>query len=116
MANLLKETEAEIKSRRKTPDDISWIGSRDGEYACTWAQFKEMADFEYDAGFGSQKVALDLVIVFTDNSWLSRREYDGSEWWCFNGVPIIGDTTKQIDMLTKHDEMWVTLECIHEEE
>lgn len=116
MVNLLKETEKCIELQSKTSDDISWIGSRDGEYACTWTQFKELADFEYDCGFGAQEVASDLVIVFTDNSWLSRYEYDGSEGWCFNGVPVIGDTTKQINMLTKHDAMWETLEELHKEE
>ena len=116
MNNLLKETEACIKGIDKTPEDIRWIGSRNGEYACTWGQFKELADFEYDSGFGSQKVARDLVITFTDGSWLNRYEYDGSEGWCFNEVPTINDITKPIDMLTKHDAMWETLEELHEEE
>ena len=116
MTNLLKETEACIKRIYNTPEDIKWIGSYSGEYACTWGQFKELADFEYDSGFGSQKVALDLVIVFTDGSWLDRYEYDGSEGWRSHRVPTIGDTTKPIDRLTKHECMWESLETLHEEE
>lgn len=39
----------------------------------------ETLDRNYDSGYGSQE--LYGTIVFTDNSWLERGEYDGSEWW-----------------------------------
>ena len=116
MTNLLKETEADIKRIDKTPEDIKWIGSYNGKYACTWSQFKELANFEYDCGFGSAEVAIDLVIVFTDGTWFDRHEYDGSEWWSFNEVPVICNPSKVIDRLTKHECMMESLETLHEEE
>lgn len=36
-------------------------------------------DIEYDNGYGSQE--LFGMVLFTDKSWISREEYDGSEWW-----------------------------------
>lgn len=36
-------------------------------------------DFEYDNGYGTQEIS--GVVLFKDNTWLSRGEYDGSEWW-----------------------------------
>ena len=46
-------------------------------------------DFEYDNGFGSQH--LYGTILFKDNTWLSREEYDGSEYWQYNVPPTIED-------------------------
>ncbi len=40
---------------------------------------------EYDDGYGGQR--LDGIIVFKDGTWLSRGEYDGSEWWDYNTIP-----------------------------
>ncbi len=42
---------------------------------------------EYDSGYGRQEV--DGTIVFKDGTWLSRGEYDGSEWWEYNFKPSI---------------------------
>lgn len=44
---------------------------------------------DYDGGYGSQE--LEGIIVFEDNSWLSRHEYDGSECWQHNSCPSVGD-------------------------
>ena len=46
-------------------------------------------DFEYDNGFGSQH--LYGTILFKDNTWLSREEYDGSEYWKYNIPPTVED-------------------------
>ena len=87
MTNLLKETENELECIGKTPNDIARIGSYDGEHGCTWEEFKELADIEYDSGYGIQKVATDLIILFRDGTWLERKEYDGSEWWSYVTPP-----------------------------
>jgi hypothetical protein len=47
--------------------------------------FFRSLNFEYDNGYGFQEI--DGVIVFTDNTWMMRREYDGSEWWGYFGCP-----------------------------
>lgn len=40
---------------------------------------------DYDPGFGGQE--LFGVVVFNDDSWLERQEYDGSEWWEHKRTP-----------------------------
>ena len=44
-------------------------------------------DVVYDNGFGSQH--LFGYVLFSDNTWLSRGEYDGSEWWDYNYPPTV---------------------------
>ena len=46
-------------------------------------------DFLYDEGYGSQH--LYGTILFKDNTWLSRWEYDGSEGWEYNIPPTVDD-------------------------
>lgn len=52
----------------------------------SWQEFKELADFDYDNGFGGHEVNSKLVVV-GNNWWLERGEYDGSEWWEFKTLP-----------------------------
>ena len=42
-------------------------------------------NFEYDNGYGLRY--LYGKILFKDNSWLERGEYDGSEWWEYKISP-----------------------------
>lgn len=46
-------------------------------------------DFEYDSGYGLQE--LQGVVYCKDKNdnpvWLTRGEYDGSEWWNINTIP-----------------------------
>ena len=86
MISLLEETEQAFIHYNKTWDDVAWIGGRD--FYISIEQFKEAAkDTYYDCGFGCEEVAVDLVICFHDGAWLSRAEYDGSEWWRYNAYP-----------------------------
>jgi hypothetical protein len=50
-------------------------------------QFMHDLDFDYDAGYGMQYI--DGTVWFDDGTWLSRNEYDGSEWWVYLGTPKI---------------------------
>ena len=96
MENLLKETINVIKGTKHFPEGIIFIGSANGEYSCSWDEFTHLANRDYDDGYGSAEVAEDLIIVFSDKSFLRRAEYDGAEWWehikCFeipkNTLPI----------------------------
>ena len=85
MANLLKETKEILKDNHKSLDDILWCGSKEFGYF-TKEDFIKLADTEYDSGFGSPKVAEDLVIVGKD-FWLERYEYDGAESWKYKSIP-----------------------------
>lgn len=47
--------------------------------------FLECLNFWYNDGYGSQEV--DGTVMFTDNTWLYRYEYDGAECWRMASVP-----------------------------
>lgn len=48
-------------------------------------EFLELLNFDYDDGFGGQE--LEGTIWYTDGTWSSRGEYDGSEWWEYHKRP-----------------------------
>jgi len=113
MTNLLEETRFVLASRNKTPENILWVGSRDGTYALSWTEFEKIADVNYDAGFGGQEVVSDLVVV-GDGWWLSRGEYDGSEGWNFNTAPVLKESPVPFSKVkSDEDECWVTIEQVH---
>ena len=95
--NLLEETISVLARNGKEPKDVIWVGSEDGWF--TWEDFCQVADTEYDSGFGGAEVARDLVIVGQD-FWLERGEYDGSEWWECKTWPAQPKERKPVDALT----------------
>ena len=52
--------------------------------------FLNSLDFEYDSGYGGQE--LFGTVWLEDGTWLSRGEYDGSEWWEHNVLPPIPES------------------------
>lgn len=52
-----------------------------------FSEFLSSLDFDYDDGYGTQK--LHGIVWLEDGTWLSRGEYDGSEWWIHNQLPEI---------------------------
>lgn len=52
-----------------------------------YENFLSMLDFDYDSGYGIQE--LYGTVWLEDGTWLSRGEYDGSEWWIYNISPDI---------------------------
>lgn len=52
-----------------------------------YQKFIESLNFEYNNGFGGQE--LFGIVWLKDGTWLSRGEYDGSEWWEHNVLPEI---------------------------
>ncbi len=85
--NLLDETLAMIEESEHSPSDITYIGAKYSAHACTWEEFKILANVEYDAGYGTAEVASDLIILFSDSTRLQRLEYDGAESWTYS-VPF----------------------------
>lgn len=86
MINLLEETTEVLKKYNKSLSDIVWCGSEEfGWFSVD--DFKRLANFKYDDGYGGEEVATDLLIVGKD-FWLERHEYDGSEWWEYKTTPI----------------------------
>lgn len=47
--------------------------------------FLSAMEFEYDSGYGGQN--LYGIIWMQDGTWLTRGEYDGSEWWDWHRLP-----------------------------
>lgn len=109
MKNLLKETKAVLKEHGKSFDDVVWIGCE--EYQIPMASFMSLADQEYDNGFGSPKVATNLVVV-GNSFWLERAEYDGAEWWEYKEPMPMPIETRGVKSLFASVEQvgWVTLQ------
>lgn len=92
-SNKLKEELAKI---RFAIIHYNYYDDPDGSKICTLRSERTLQDEElfcnilksinYYAGYGTQQ--LFGVVVYNDGSWLSRGEYDGSEWWTLNKCPI----------------------------
>lgn len=108
MINLLDETKRALDLHQINPSRVLWVGSADGEHAIFWDDFVKIADFSYHSGYGGQEIARDIVIVGSD-FWLSRGEYDGSEWWEYNTKPFKKEVT--LPFTTVHNgDSWATIE------
>jgi hypothetical protein len=109
MRNLLEETEEALEQIGATFGDVIFIGSSDGRYSCSVDEFKKLADIEYNARFGGQEIATDLVIELTNGRVMSRGEYDGSEWWDFTTpIPKLSETLPIITL--KGNSSWSSLD------
>lgn len=107
--NLLTETIEKLNYHNLTPEDVQWVGNIN--IKTDWKNFEEISNVEYNNGFGSQNVAVDLLIVGKD-WWLERHEHDGSEWWQFKKVPE--EPTKNINLTKTVGGMWTKLEQLQE--
>ena len=116
--NAIEEIEDYLKNMNKSEKDILWIGSKDGVLAMDWDKFKsKFASVDYDDGFGAPQIASDLVVVFTDNSWLEREEYDGAENWTFKQLPVLKKKQdyNYIDCGSRNSIGWETLQELNED-
>lgn len=89
--NALKEllrivNATEIKCAEISCNDKS-IELKAGHTFSELTVFLESLDFEYDDGYGGQE--LYGLVWLDDGTWLSRGEYDGSEWWERHVLPEI---------------------------
>jgi hypothetical protein len=100
--NLLQETLNELANNNLTSSNVEWVGSKCGKFKISWDDFVKIADIEYDNGFGGNEIASNLVVVGKD-WWLSREEYDGSEWWRFNILPTQQEITQPFNCVLNKD-------------
>ena len=98
MSNLLKETKEVLADNKLSDKNVLWVGSKD--LWTTWDNFAEVANVEYDSGYGGQEVMSDLIIV-GKYWWLERHEYDGSEWWEFKQLPERPDRNQTIERVVR---------------
>ena len=117
LTNFLEETEEAILDSGHKIEDVMFIGSSDGEYRLNYEEFKNIADFEYDDGYGGQEIAMDLIIYFKDKTYMKRGEYDGSEWWEYNTPKDFNENDKyQKYSILRADIGWETLEQLNGDE
>ena len=107
--NLWKETIEILRKNGKSFKDI--VAIRGDEFQITKEDFVKYSNTDYDDGFGSPKVAEDLVVIGSD-FWLERHEYDGSEWWEFKSTPKYKDFPfKTITALTVNQAQENGVDC-----
>ena len=97
MTNLLEETKNYLRDNHKTIDDVKWVGNN--KFYFDVNEFLNIANVEYDSGYGAPEVAQDLLVV-GDNWWLERHEYDGSEWWEYKEIPLKPNAKIELKALT----------------
>ena len=99
MTNLWEETLRELATYGKTFKDVKYIQGSD--FAITKENFEQVAKkSEYYSGFGTAKVAEDLVIV-------------GDDWWEYKETPKQINEVKEVSCLA--DGVWNTLAELNEE-
>lgn len=85
MANLWEETNYALNCQNITWDEVLCVCG--GDFRITKENFEEIArQTDYDNGYGAPEIAEDLVVMGVD-WWMTRDEYDGSEWWEFHKMP-----------------------------
>ncbi len=97
--NFLKETGSIMINYGLIPEDIIYIGN--GEESCSWDEFQNIANINYDNGYGGAEIHESLIIVFASGVEMHRGEYDGSEWWDVH-IPFklenFGEQKKLVDV------------------
>jgi hypothetical protein len=88
--NFLEETIDELLRHDKSTKDVHWIGIKDTAVRATWDEFAELANFDYDNGFGGNEINMNVIVV-GDTWWLERHEYDGKEWWEYKEKAMMPD-------------------------
>lgn len=121
MPNILEELKAVIENNGLTMDNIKcadmWkfidFGDEYNDYEQIVVPFKiysyddvkpalydearaatitDMGEHSYDSGYGGQEL---FGCVWMDNGeWITRGEYDGSEWWDYHRIPEIPNKMK----------------------
>lgn len=94
MTNLYEETAEILLENGKSMSDIVFVSGSGHEIPLD-NFIKAAKSYDYDSGFGSEEVPLDLMVVGKD-WWIERHEYDGSEWWEYKTLPQRPKIVKKI--------------------
>jgi len=65
------------------------IRLKKGHTEAEYNEFLSKLDFDYDSGYGAQYVF--GYVWLTEGVWMTRGEYDGSEWWEWHKYPQISE-------------------------
>ena len=100
--NLYKETLHILEENNKSIDDIDFLILVDCDDSNIWdvkdEDYYSTDDIQkfilwcnrysnYDDEFGGVEIPINVMVIFKDNSWIERHEYDGSEWWEYKETP-----------------------------
>ena len=115
--NFKEETIEAIEESGHKLEDVMFVGSSDGKYRITINKFLEISDFDYDDGYGSAAIATDLIVYFKDSSYITRGEYDGSEWWEYNKPKVfnMNEEYKDFDILGGNRFMWKSVKEMNDD-
>lgn len=72
----------------ETPPKSRELKLKVGYTSQEYLDFMNALDFEYDNGYGGQEL-YGMIWVEGEDTWLTRGEYDGSEWWNVNKIPVV---------------------------
>lgn len=86
MPNFYDETINFLEEHGKQQEDVLWVCGNN--FQVEPRNFWKAANIEYDSGYGSPEIAMDLMLIGAD-FWMERREYDGSEWWVYRTAPDV---------------------------
>ena len=123
--NLKEETLEVLHNNGKHKEDVKYVCGED--FQISLGQFWELSDTEYNSFYGAPEIATDLTLI-GDDFWMTRGEYDGSEWWDFHTMPdTAGMPIRKITALSvrqynaicnpKYGKIgWETLSELNEEE
>ena len=81
MTNLLQETVEAVLTSNHSSKDIVFIGSVVSWHSCTWEEFQILANQEYFAESCAGYIAVDLIIIFSDDTRLEREQSSVGEYW-----------------------------------
>lgn len=69
---------------------------KEGHTPEEYQDFLHKLDYEYDNGYGGQEL-YGTIWLMKPNTWLTRGEYDGSEWWEYNECPAVPEELRRED-------------------
>ena len=103
--NLWKETSEKLKEHNRAWTDVKWVGCKD--FKIPLEDVCDLFNINYSSGYGSQQVASDLMVVGED-FYMTRGEYDGSEWWDWHEMPIEPAEMKKVTGVV-NEHLWGSL-------
>lgn len=90
MINLRTETIDFLKHHNKTEQDVKYVIIHN--IRCSFEYFLDLVkNMNYDNGYGIPYIREGIYCIGED-WWISRYEYDGSEYWKFNQKPEYTNT------------------------
>jgi hypothetical protein len=84
--NFVQDLLTAITRAGKKEEDVLYIADMDS-YASLSEVLEQCSDLTFDDGYGVAEVNIDLVVMFSDGSWLARVENSGLEQWEHTSVP-----------------------------